>query len=81
MAQSVADITIQAGQLFLLTNGYYSDYCVFGLFRALKDFSVKDTMAVWRSTEFACATWFQTSGLAEEVDFTEINTSDYEDDR
>jgi hypothetical protein len=62
---------IKAGELFILTQGQYSDFCVVDLFRALADF---DLVPLRDAGDVAAQLVKQS--LAEPVDHQEINLYD-----
>jgi hypothetical protein len=65
---------IKAGQLIVLTDGSYSDYCLWGVVRALADFDLVKEKQDCPSVTIA---HLVKSGLAEELDHEEVNLDDW----
>ena len=77
------DMNYKAGALLLITTGEYSDYYPHGIFRAVRDFNIKETVALYierekpdteeYSFEFdKLVAWLSREGYVEDVQHTEL---------
>ena len=66
------------GELVAISNGEYSDYCVNGLFKVLKDFDAKQMAIEWGGANgMQFVPWLCIRGYLEDVEYREMHTGCY----
>ena len=79
-------MNIKKDDIFLITAGVYSDYTVYGLYRALADFETRVMVGRWldtldepaRNFQFlAFVHWLVDQGMLENVEMGEWHLGDY----
>lgn len=76
---------LKKGQVILLTDGCYSDYCVNGLYKVIKDFYYDDVIRDHIINNKSVGSFFDisptdiifNSGLVEEIDYRELHCGAY----